>query len=128
MTTLALKAESAIEADGKVTVPVTDKPAPAVKRPLVVIVLLVKVLVPDKVTTLVLNAESAIEVEGNVTVPVTDKPAPAVKRPLVVMVLFVNDSVPSKVANVPVVVGNVMVPELIILLIVGVVMVLLDND
>ena len=49
MTILALKAESAIEVDGKVTLPVTDKPAPAVKRPEVVIVLLVKVSVPVKV-------------------------------------------------------------------------------
>ena len=41
MTILALNAESAIDVEGRVTVPETDKPAPAVKRPLVVMVLLV---------------------------------------------------------------------------------------
>ena len=56
--------------------------------------------------------------------PVTVNPAPAVKRPLVVMVLFVRVSVPVKVANVPVVVGKVIVPELIMDEIVGVVRVL----
>ena len=71
-----------------------------------------------------LNAESAIEVEGKVTVPVTDKPAPAVNRPLVVIVLFVNVSVPVNVANVPVTVGKVIVPVLIMDEMVGVVRVL----
>jgi len=55
------RAESAIEAAGKVNVPVTVNPAPAVNNPEVVIVLLVNVSEPAKV------AKVPVAV-GNVTV------------------------------------------------------------
>ncbi|NDG64385.1 MAG: hypothetical protein EBY29_13120 [Planctomycetes bacterium] len=80
VTILADKAASAIEAEGKETEPVTDKPAPAVNNPEVEMVLFVNVSVPAKVA----NVPVAV---GNVTVA-----APFVMDEItgVVRVLFVS--------------------------------------
>jgi hypothetical protein len=126
-------AESIIEAEGNVTVPVTDNPPVVVKRPLENNLPLIDASEPTK-RRLFMDAsldknnrplnETSDPTNNFAFKDVSDS---AVSNPLVVKVLFVNVCVAVKVANVSVPLGIVIVPLLEIELITGVVSVLFVN-